>query len=79
MDHGSEEGNAPSLVQSRQWNGDKIKEGRDPQRDLDVCHQESGLDHSLGHRSERSFCPGVQGRSEKEAGSDIGRNSLEDE
>ena len=29
VDHGSKEADAPSLVQSRQWNGDEIKEGTD--------------------------------------------------
>ena len=76
MDHGSKEGNAPSLVQSRQWNGDEIKEGRDAQRDLDICHEEGGLDHSLGHWSERRFRPWVQGRSEKETGRDVSRDGL---
>ena len=79
MDHGSKEGYAPSLVQSRQGNGDEIKEGRDSQHDLDICHKESGLDHPLGHWSEYRFRPRVQGRSEKETGGDISRDSLNDE
>jgi len=78
VDHGSKEGNTPGLVQSRQRNGDEIKEGGDAQCDLDICHKESGLDHSLGHRSEHRLRPWVQGRSEKETGSDISRDSLKD-
>ena len=74
--HGSKEGNAPSLVQSRQWNGDEIKEGKKSQRNLDIRHNESGLDHPLGHRGEYRFHPGIQGRSEKETGSDISRDGL---
>ena len=77
MDHGGKESDTASLVQSCQRYGDEVKEGRDPQCDLDICHEESGFDHSLGHWSERRFCPGVQRRSKKEAGSDISRNSLE--
>ena len=57
--HGSKKSNAPSLVQSRQWNGNEKKEGTDSQRGLDIHHNESGFDHSLGHRGEYRFHPGV--------------------
>ena len=78
MNHSGQECNAPSLMQSRQRNRDEIKEGGDAQCDLDICHKESGFDHSLGHWGERRFRPGIQGRGEKEASSDISRNSLKD-
>ena len=76
VDHGRKQGDTSSLVQSRQWNGDEIKEGRDSQCDLDVCHKESRLDHPLGHWSECRCGPRVQGRSEKETGGDISGDSL---
>jgi len=76
VDHGGKKGNAPSLVQSRQGNGDEIKEGRDPQCNLDIRHKEGGFDHSLGHWSKYRSRPGVQGRSKKETSRDISRDSL---